>query len=117
MLIYDGDCGFCTATARWVADQGDGEVEIQPWQSLDLDDFGLTMADVTTAVSWIDDQGAVHRGHAAIGRSLEAIGSFYRPLGWLVQRPPVSWTARPAYWLVARYRYRLPGATNACRLG
>ena len=116
MLIYDGDCGFCTACAHWVADRGQGEVEIQPWQGLDLDDIALTVDEVTTAAYWIDDQGGAHRGHAAIGRSLQAIGPFYHPLGWLLQRRPVSWAARPAYWLVARYRYRLPGATNACRI-
>ena len=39
-----------------------------------------------------------------------------RAFGALLLAPPVSWFARPGYWLVARYRHRLPGATDACRL-
>ena len=31
LLIYDGDCRFCTATARWVERHADGEVEALPF--------------------------------------------------------------------------------------
>ena len=34
--------------------------------------------------------------------------------GWLLLLPPVSWFGAVGYKLVARYRYRLPGATAAC---
>jgi predicted DCC family thiol-disulfide oxidoreductase YuxK len=37
-------------------------------------------------------------------------------LGWLLLVPPVSWLAIPVYALVARYRYRMPGSTDACRI-
>jgi predicted DCC family thiol-disulfide oxidoreductase YuxK len=40
----------------------------------------------------------------------------YRLLGRAMQHPPVSWVAAPAYRLVAKYRYKLPGATDACRI-
>ena len=115
-LIFDGDCGFCTSSARWIEARLPDDVAVTPWQSLDLDEFGLTERQVTTAAYWIDDAGTASRGHEAIGRSLVAAGGAWAPLGRTFVMPPGSWIARPAYALVARFRYKLPGATDACRL-
>jgi hypothetical protein len=52
----------------------------------------------------------------AIAKALMAGGRRRQLLGRALLIPPVSWMARPAYWLVARYRHRMPGATDACRL-
>ena len=41
MLVFDGDCGFCTASARW-ATAGASGVLTRPWQTLDLTTIGLT---------------------------------------------------------------------------
>ena len=87
-----------------------------PWQSCDLAALGLTEAEVTSAAYWIDAEGRAHRGHRAIGRSLMAAGGFWRLLGRLVITPPISWLATLGYALVAKYRHKLPGATEACRL-
>lgn len=117
LLVFDGDCGFCTASARWIeARLPGGEVEVEPWQALDLDELGLTEHDVSTAAWWIDGDGRSRRGHLAIGHALIAAGGVWALIGRLMTIPPVSWLARPAYALVARYRHRLPGATDACRL-
>jgi predicted DCC family thiol-disulfide oxidoreductase YuxK len=40
----------------------------------------------------------------------------YRLLGRLIDLAPVRPVAAWVYGLVARYRYHLPGGTNACRL-
>jgi predicted DCC family thiol-disulfide oxidoreductase YuxK len=37
-------------------------------------------------------------------------------LGRLLLLPPISWIAPFSYRVVARYRYRLPGATPTCRI-
>jgi predicted DCC family thiol-disulfide oxidoreductase YuxK len=116
VLVFDGDCGFCTSSARWIGARLPAGTAAVPWQSCDLAALGLTKADVTTAAYWIDDQGVAHRGHRAIGRSLIAAGGIWRPLGRITITPPVSWLASPVYKLIARYRYKLPGATDACRL-
>ena len=117
LLVFDGDCGFCTASARWIEARlpSDGP-QVEPWQSLELDELGLTEIDVTTAAWWIDDDGARHRGHAAIGRSLMAAGGLWGLVGRLMLVPPVSWLAAAVYAVVARNRHRLPGATDACRV-
>jgi predicted DCC family thiol-disulfide oxidoreductase YuxK len=119
LLIYDGDCAFCTRAARWAAEPWTGSPRAVPWQQLGpigLHDAGLTQADVERAAYWIDASGRPFRGHVAIAKALMAGGRRRQLLGRALLIPPVSWMARPAYWLVARYRHRMPGATDACRL-
>ncbi|MEZ5243606.1 MAG: DUF393 domain-containing protein [Acidimicrobiales bacterium] len=116
MLVFDGDCGFCTSSARWIEARLSGHAAVVPWQSCDLGELGLTEADVTTAAYWIDESGTAHRGHRAIGLSLMTAGGAWAIVGRLIITPPISWLAGPVYRLVAKYRHRLPGATDACRL-
>lgn len=116
MLIFDGDCGFCTTSARWIEDRLPSETAVEPWQGLDIDAYGLTEADVTTAAYWIDADGTAHRGHRAIELALKQAGMPWRAAGTLIGLPPFSWIAPIVYSLVAKYRYKLPGATDACRL-
>lgn len=111
MLIFDGDCGFCTASARWIEARG---ARVEAWQTLELDELGLTVAEVDEAAWWIDEAGQKHRGHLAIGHALKATGGVWGFIGVVLVRPPVSWLAKPVYALIARNRDKLPG--SACEL-
>lgn len=111
MLIFDGDCGFCTASARWIKERG---APVAAWQALDLGECPVTAAEFDEAAWWIDGSGVGHRGHRAVGHALKAAGGVWRPIGAMLLNPPVSWLAGPVYALVARNRHRLPGATGAC---
>ena len=111
VLIFDGDCGFCTASARWIEARGQ---RVEAWQTLDLAELRLTVADVDEAAWWIDETGKKHRGHLAIGHALRAGGGGWGFVGAVLVRPPVSWLAKPVYTLVARNRDKLPG--DACEL-
>jgi predicted DCC family thiol-disulfide oxidoreductase YuxK len=115
-LVYDGDCGFCTTSAKWIERRLDAGVRVEPWQTLDLEALGLTIDNVTSAAYFVDEDGSLHRGHFGIGRSLEHTTPPFRLVGRAMQHPPVAWLAAPVYRLVAKYRYRLPGATDACRI-
>ena len=116
LLIFDGDCGFCTTSAGWIERRLPADVRVAPWQILDLDDYDLTEADVTPAAYWVDDDGVAHRGHVGIGKSLIAAGGVWTVPGQLIVRPPVSWFAKPIYGWIAKNRHRMPGATDACRV-
>lgn len=111
MLVFDGDCGFCTASARWIESLGP---QAEAWQRLDLTELHLTVAEVDEAAWWIDGAGRKYRGHLAIGHALKAAGGVWGFIGAVLVRPPVSWIARPVYALIARNRKKLPG--NACEL-
>ena len=116
VLVFDGDCSFCTSSAMWLEHRAPASVRVQPWQRLDIEDLGLTEHDVETAAYWIDEHGRKFRGHRAIGKSLIAIGGAWKPVGVLMLIPPFSWLAALGYVLVAKNRHRLPGGTPACKL-
>ena len=115
MLIYDGDCGFCTLTASWIAARLRVPISVVPWQEIrDLGELGLTEAEVTTAAYWVDAYGRLERGHRAAGRALTMASGPWVLAGWLLLFPPVSWLGAVAYSVIATNRHRLPGATAAC---
>lgn len=116
VLIFDGECGFCTWAAEWVERRLPSGAGIVPWQLVeDLSAYGLTERDVSTAAYWIDARGRAHRGHRAMTGSLVAIGGGWGLLGRIAWVPPFSWIAAGTYEVVARNRRHLPGTTPACK--
>jgi len=116
VLIFDGDCGFCTTCARflhsWVVRRG--SPRIAPWQRLDLAELGLTADQCRAAVQWVGEGGQVESGQSAIAATLRAGHPVWRPLGALLAAPVFSWLAERVYSWVADHRYALPGGTPAC---
>ena len=119
-LVYDGECGFCTASARRLAAAWRTRpVRLVAWQELGDDGLaglGLSVDDVRDAAWWVDEKGRLSRGHAAVAHSLIAAGGWRAVAGRTLLVPPVSWGAAVTYGIVARRRHRLPGGTPACRV-
>jgi predicted DCC family thiol-disulfide oxidoreductase YuxK len=117
ILVFDGDCGFCTASAdfarRWVRPRA----RIAPWQRLDLAALGLTEADCTAAVQWVDAKGDIRSGAGAVAATLRAGRPPWPVLGRLIDAPVLRPLASRVYALVAANRGRLPGSTPACATG
>lgn len=113
MLLYDGDCAFCTKCARLLERIG-AEAKIVPWQFADLAELGVTEEEASEAVQWVGTDGAVRSGHEAIAAVLGRAGRFWRALGRMLLLPGISRVAARVYRLVADNRYRLPGGTPAC---
>ena len=119
ILVYDGDCSFCTSIAAWLERRFRGGDTVIAWQFLPEDGLariGLSEADVRSAAWWIDERGRAFRGHLALSKALSATRGWPRLLGGILRIPPVNLLARAAYPVVARFRHRLPGGTPACRL-
>jgi predicted DCC family thiol-disulfide oxidoreductase YuxK len=113
VLLYDGDCAFCTSCARLLERIGP-EAEIVAWQLTDLAELGVTEAQATEAVQWVEPDGTVRSGHEAIAATLNSAGRLWKLVGHALLLPGISWLAAKAYRLVADNRYRLPGSTPAC---
>jgi predicted DCC family thiol-disulfide oxidoreductase YuxK len=119
VLVYDGDCSFCSSCARWLASRWRGSQRAVAWQHLsseELAQLGLTESDVRSFAWWIDESGHRSRGHLAIARALGSAPGWPSYAGRILLVAPVRWLAAGVYSLVARWRHRLPGVSPACRL-
>jgi predicted DCC family thiol-disulfide oxidoreductase YuxK len=119
MLVYDGDCGFCTTAANWIAGHwpDNGPTAI-PWQHLPSNAIagaGLSHDDMQRSAWWIDDHTR-EEGSRAVARALDAAGGLWAIVGWLLVVPPISSVAPLGYRAVARHRHRFPGGTPACKV-
>lgn len=122
LLIFDGDCGFCTSSVGWLRRLLPAMPDASPYQWIALEEHGLSRADAAAKV-WLvvrEPGGATRRlgGHRAVAGLLthQPVAAL-RLLGHLMTLPPLSWAAAAGYALVARYRFALPGGTPACRVG
>lgn len=113
VLVYDGDCAFCTTSVR-VLERIGPEAEMVAWQLTDLAELGLTEEEAAAAVQWVEIDGTVRSGHEAIAAALKAAGGAWKSAGRAILLPGVSWLAARVYRLVAANRHRLPGGTPAC---
>ncbi|MBB5155084.1 thiol-disulfide oxidoreductase DCC family protein [Saccharopolyspora phatthalungensis] len=115
VLVYDGDCGFCTRSVR-LAERLPVRMRILPWQEADLAALRTTSDRARHEVLWVDRSGRVFGGAAAVGELLKNSRAPWSALGWLMAAPVLRLPAEWAYRWVAANRYRLPGATPACQL-
>jgi predicted DCC family thiol-disulfide oxidoreductase YuxK len=117
VFLYDGDCGFCTRCAMVLRGRMRTPVPIVAWQSMDLTALGVTEAQSSAAVLYVDGE-RVSAGPVAIADLLRT-ATRRRDFGWrtagrlLGTRAvlPIAW---PVYRWVARNRHRFPGALAAC---
>lgn len=115
VLIYDGDCGFCTRSVRLV-ERLPVRVRIVAWQDADLTALRTTEDRARHEVIWVDREGRLFGGAAAVAELLKTCRLPWPLLGWAMSAPLVRVVAGWSYRWVAANRYRMPGATPACQL-
>ncbi|MDF6020631.1 DUF393 domain-containing protein [Streptomyces sp. JH34] len=115
-LLFDGDCGFCTAAVHLARTRVAPHVRFVPWQLADLDSLGVTEAQADHEIIWIGPGGDVRGGARAAALVLMQGSAPWHLTGRLLSLPPFNWAAHAAYRTVARNRHRLPGGTAACSL-
>ena len=116
VLVYDGDCAFCTTSVRFIERRIPVSAEIVAWQFADLEALGTTAERAQRELLWVHAPGQVVGGADAVAALLVESGGWWRLLGRAAQIPPLQWIARAVYRLVAANRHRLPGGTPACAL-
>jgi predicted DCC family thiol-disulfide oxidoreductase YuxK len=116
LLVFDGDCAFCTTWVSRLEKLLPVFPETTPWQWIDHDDLGLSAHDVTHYV-WLVTPRHHYAGHLAVSALLRMQPGFgWRFAGNLLATAPFSWLAAIGYHFVAKYRHKLPGGTPACQL-
>ncbi|MFD6280748.1 thiol-disulfide oxidoreductase DCC family protein [Streptomyces sp. NPDC060209] len=116
VLIYDGDCAFCTSSVTFAEQYVRPRCEATPWQFADLDSLGTTRERAEYELLWITPTGVIYGGAQAVAKLLLTAGRGWAVLGALLTLPPLRWIAHGVYRLVANNRERMPGGTPACAL-
>ncbi len=115
LLIFDGDCAFCTSSVRFIERRIRRHPRIQPWQRSDLAGLGLAQEQCETAVQLIEN-GRVTSAHVAVARVLIYGKRGWAVLGYLLLVPGIKQIAGVVYRWVAKNRDRMPGGTAECAL-
>lgn len=116
VLIFDGDCGFCTSTANYVVRKSKTPIQAHAWQLVDVTEFGILQPQAQKRVYVIDGPHA-YGGHEAFAHLLRLQKNpLLSAVAFVMVVPPICWLSKIAYALVARYRHTLPGGTPACKL-
>ena len=114
LMIFDGDCGFCTSSVnvikRWIRP----DCDIEPWQLTAIEQFNLTPEECSTAVQYVDADRGVHSGSRAVMRMLRDAPLPWPVLGAIGDAPGIAWVADRTYRWIALNREKLPGSTPAC---
>ncbi|MEU9098572.1 DUF393 domain-containing protein [Streptomyces sp. NPDC048361] len=116
VLVYDGDCAFCSTCVNFAERRLRPRCESVPWQFADLDVLGVTQQRAEHEVLWVTPTGAVYGGAQGVAKLLLSSGGGWSVLGALLTLPPARWIAHGVYRLVADHRDRMPGGTPACAL-
>lgn len=117
VLVYDGDCAFCSSSVRWAQRRVRRLARAVPHQHFDDDALrvlGLDRQACTTAVQYVGADGRVHGAERAVAEVLRDAGGVWRVFGTVLALPLVRSVAGVVYRWVARNRHRLPGGTPAC---
>ncbi len=116
VLLFDGDCAFCSSCARLIARRIRPDADVVAFQLADLDELGVGEAEAAAALQWVGAGGDVRSGHEAVAAMLGTAGPAWRTIGHFLLLPGASRLAAVAYAAVAANRHRLPGGTPACKL-
>ncbi|MGA5819239.1 thiol-disulfide oxidoreductase DCC family protein [Kitasatospora sp. NPDC094028] len=129
VLVFDGDCAFCSSCVRWGERYlrqtlASGGWEAVPFQFADLAELdasaggrGEVSAErAEREVLWVTPGGRVYGGAQAVARLLMRSGGVWAYAGAALALAPVRPVAALAYRWVARNRHRMPGGTAACAL-
>ncbi|MFE9425413.1 thiol-disulfide oxidoreductase DCC family protein [Kitasatospora sp. NPDC006697] len=116
LLVFDGDCAFCSSCVRAAERWLPGGWAARPWQFTELAELGLTEERAQREVLWVTPAGEVYGGAQAAAKLLLRAGGGWAYLGGVLRLAPVRPVAGLVYRWVSRNRHRMPGGTAACAL-
>lgn len=118
VLVFDGDCGFCTSATNFLQRFVDRRARfaVVPLQFTALEPLGLTQEQALDALRFVDEHHRASAGAAAVSQVLRRSGWGWRPFGWLLAAPGIRAVAERLYRVIATHRHQLPGGTPACKL-
>jgi predicted DCC family thiol-disulfide oxidoreductase YuxK len=118
VLLYDGVCGLCNSTVRFVLRRDRAAIfrfaALQsPWAERVLAEHGARASDLDTFYVVVDEQ-LLARSDAVLFL-LRQFGGIWPTIGWVLRLLP-RFVRDWLYRIVARNRYRIFGRYETCRL-
>ena len=115
-LLFDGTCGFCTRSVRYLKNRDKrNQIEAIPCQiAINDPKYGLTEGDCAQSIWAYTSDGR----QAAGDQAAMLIASVMVDRTWPVtfgKLPLIKQALRFGYRTIARNRYRFPGDTPACQ--
>ncbi len=116
IVLYDGVCGLCNRTVRWLMKRDRGRLWYAPLQGETAATLRARHPRIPVALDSVVlvEDGRVHLRSKVF---LHAARHLSRPWRWAYAlRWLPGFLLDPLYWLVAKLRYRLFGKYDTCRL-
>ena len=115
LALYDADCGFCAASARWIPRLG-ADVDVSSLQAEDLPALGVDEHRSVVEMPVLLPDGRIAWGHHAWAEILLRSTPPLPLLGQVLDSRLLEEPAAAIYHWVATHRHRLPGGTVQCAL-
>jgi predicted DCC family thiol-disulfide oxidoreductase YuxK len=115
VLLYDGDCGFCTKVAH-LSQRGRLGVEIDALQNVDLARLAIDVERSRREVPLRYPDGHVVYGYRAIAGALATGNRLCRLAAVAMTWRRVAPLSERGYRWMAAHRHQLPGGTATCSL-
>lgn len=116
LFLFDGDCGVCQNGTESMRRRFDPPVDMSAYQHVDLPACGINHDETLEGPILLRVNGSHVVGPLAIAELLSLSRRPYRTLGMTMLLPGVRHLLRAVGPSVYRQRYRLRGATDACRM-
>lgn len=116
ILIYDGDCSFCSSSVRTLQKFVKRVPPCEPYQFLKLEEYGLDVETCSKAIQYVSPSGRIFVGHLGFFALLRDAGGLWVIPGLVLNIWPISWVAGKVYYWIAANRSKMPGGTATCAL-
>jgi predicted DCC family thiol-disulfide oxidoreductase YuxK len=115
LWLFDGDCGPCDRAAARIRTRVAPPADVRPYQSADLDALGIGPDEVLRGPVLVRPDGSHVVGPQSVAELLRMSRPPFRLAGALMLAPGVRHAFAAVGPHMYQQRYRLPGATAACR--
>lgn len=115
-MIYDGDCGFCSSTIRFLEKTNEKGPPFSPYQNSDLESYFLSAKICVEAIQYVDKFGNISSGALAFADYFKDSPFPWKAIGYVLHLPGVKFISDVVYRWVAKNRYFFPGGSHNCGL-
>lgn len=117
VIIYDGDCAFCTKSIIRLEAFMKGQMPKKvTLQRVNLQEYGILLAEAQAAMKYVDLSGRVWTGERAFQRVFYDAGGKWRILANFMGLPIIKSASAAIYKKIALNRQKMPGAEASCAI-